>query len=206
MNFQYIKKIFLSSLVHISILLISSLITSCTQISKPPSSWETSAKPGSEQTCGDISGIYQNKGIAAPDNSSDIDRLKHPKYLSEYFAIFRVNGFEHRWITHLELTPINQGQFKIVFKQNDRIVDTKTMREKKDFTCTPRGIKIAEKKMPSNPYGPEFVSNEQILYKAADGSLIVKDSHSEAGVFAVVPYGGTMTQFYKFPPFMEKKR
>ena len=58
--------------------------------------------------------------------------------------------------------------------------------------------------MPSNPYGPEYISSEQELYKINDGSLVVKDSVSDAGLFAVIPYGGKTTEYYKFPPFMEK--
>ena len=210
MNLQYpnsgfIKTISLSPWMGICILIIASLIASCSQISKPPVSWEVGEKAGSGQGCGDISGVYQNKGIAAPDNNSDIDRLKHPKYLSEYFEILRVNGFEHRWITNLEFTSISQGRIKVVFKQNDRVIDTRIMHEKKDYTCAPRGIKMTDSLMPSNPYGPEYVSNEQILYRVADRSLIVKDSHSEIGVFAVIPYGGKTTEYYRFPPVMEKE-
>ena len=205
MNFQYIGKIFLSPLVHISILLISSLITSCTQISKPPISWEASERNGSVQVCGDISGVYQNKGIAAPDNKSDIDRTKYPKYLSEYFSVYRVNGFEHRWITHLELTPVTNDEFKVVFKQNDRIIDTKPLHRKKDFICTSQGIKMIKNESPVTPYGPEFTSDKNTMYKIADGSLILNESHSEVGIFGVIPYAGTTVKVFKFPAFLEKK-
>ncbi len=205
MNLQYIKKIFLFPLVYISILLISSLITSCTQISKPPTSWEASEKTGSERVCGDISGIYQNKGIAAPNNKSDIDRTKHPKYLSEYFSVYRVNGFEQRWVTHLELTPVTNDEFKVVFKQNDRIIDTKTLHRKKDFMCTSQGITLIKDESPVTPYGPEFSSYKNTMYKIADGSLILNESHSEAGVFGVIPYAGTTVKVFKFPAFIEKK-
>ncbi len=199
------KRIFLPLWLHILLIFISGLLTSCANhISKPPSSWDVSDKSISEKTCSDISGVYQNRGIEAPDNNSGIDRTKYPKYLSEYFAILRVNGFEHRWITHLKLTPMYQGKFKVVFKQKDKTIATKTMIKMKDFTCTPQGIRMSTSGTSATVYGPEYRSNEKFYYKATDGSLIVKDSHSEAGVFAVIPYGGTTTEFYKFPPFMEK--
>ena len=202
-NSGYIKKTFPSFWVHICMLIVSTLIVSCSQISKLPASWEVSEKNGSDPYCRDISGIYLNKGVASPGNKSGVDRMRYPKYLSEYFSILRVNGFEHRWITHLEIMSMRKGEIKVVFKQNDRVIDTKTMHEKKDFACVPQGLKISDSLMPSSPYGPEYVLNEQIFYKVSDGSLIVKDIHSEAGVFALIPYGGTMTEYYRFPPFVE---
>ena len=205
MNTQYIKNIFLSPLVYVSILFASSFITSCTQISKPPASWEPSAKPTSEASCGNFSGIYQNQGIPAPNNKSDIDRTKHPKYLSEYFSVYRVNGLEHRWVTHLELTPVTNDEFKVIFKQNDRTIDTKTLHRKKDFICTPQGIKMIKNESPITPYGPEFTSDKNTMYKIADGSLILNESHSEAGLFGVIPYAGTTVKVFKFPAFIKKK-
>ena len=206
MSFYYMKRIFLPPWLRILLFLISGLLTSCTNhMSKPPSSWDASDKSISEKTCSDISGVYQNRG-GAPDNNSGIDRTKYPKYLSEYFAILRVNGFEHRWITHLKLSPINHGEFKVIFKQKDKTIATKTMIEMKDFTCTPQGIKMSTSGTSATVYGPEYRSDEKFFYKATDGYLIVKDSRSKAGIFAIIPYGEVTQEFYRFSPFVDDKK
>lgn len=80
------------------------------------------------------------------------------------------------------------------------------MIEMKDFTCTPQGIKMSTSGTSATVYGPEYRSDEKFFYKATDGYLIVKDSHSKAGIFAIIPYGGVTQEFYRFSPFVDDKK
>jgi len=186
-------------------LFFAAMLTSCASHHANPSASWSSNRQYVENSCTDISGVYQNIGEDAPDNKQKEIHERHPQYLSGYFEpSVLINGIKHKWITRVEISFIPKGELIVDLIKRNKTVGTRILKQEKDFSCTTEGIVMKSSYSPSSPFGPSVNLYTRLLYKAEDGSLIVKDREREVGLFAVIPTWSSVTQFYRFPPLDER--
>jgi len=182
--------------------MVSTLTACSSNISTLPALWlkniETTA-----QSCTDISGIYYNKGIDAPDNKDKDVHQKHPQYLSAFLVRDTlVNGRKHKWITHIKLFGVKQGKLTAFIKKQDKTIHTEVLKQGQDFTCTPNGIEIKSSYSQVYGVGGGFGKKTTTLSlkKSIDDSLVITAREKEIGVIiAVIPFSDEVIQHFKFP-------
>jgi len=195
---------------NLSWLYVFFMMASCsTQVAKPPTSW-AKPKPVREESCPDISGVYRNQGIDAPDNKDNDIHKKYPQYLSDFLVSGNlVNGRKHKWITHVELVGVKQGQLVAIIKKQDKTIYTETLVQGQNFICTPNCIEITIRSYTQvyDTGGAGKRTNIVVLNKSNDDSLLVREDENENGLAVLIlipiPFATSATQYYRFPPMDE---
>jgi len=186
----------------LSIALLGTL-TSCTSnLAKLPETWSKNTQiPMGD--CTDISGIYRNKGIDAPDNKDKDTHQKYPQYLSEFLVKDSlVNGRKHKWVTHIKLVGVKQGKLTAFIKKQDENIHTEVLKQGQDFSCTPNGIEITSSYTQIYEIGGGFgkKTTTLTLKKSIDDSLVITAREKEKGLgLSVIPFTDEVIQHYKFP-------
>ena len=189
-----------------SVIILCLLLASCAStIAKTPKDWPESAKDNGKNTCIDLSGVYVNKAIEAPDN---YERKFHQKnqrwavYLSGLMIPFipTRDFVEHQWADTVELKGVIDNQLEIVMWKRDKPIYRTVINDKKDFTCSARSLIIKSHYGPDNMMGisEKFTAIE--LSKGYDGSILAEFHEDELGVIIVIPYWDKKTQRYLFLP------
>ncbi|MDQ6957372.1 MAG: hypothetical protein Q9M21_09290 [Mariprofundaceae bacterium] len=186
----------------LSITIVGALTSCASNIAKVPASWSKNAQPPA-QGCTDLSGIYRNKGIDAPDNKDKDNHKNYPQYLSDFLVSGTlVAGRKHKWVTHIELVGVKQGELTAFIKKQDKTIDTEVLKQGQDFTCTPNGIEITSSYTKIYEIGGGFGKRTTTLTlnKSINDSIVITAQEKEIGaMIAVIPFSDEVIQYYKFP-------
>jgi len=181
---------------------ISVYLLSCShqQISHLPQSWIPSTAD-KKQTCLDISGIYANKGIGAPENEPK--RLH--VYLSDFIVSYKLeDGLKDRWITHMQVIQ-DKNTLTFLLIKKDEVVQSMELKQGEGYTCSTDSIAFKPSSY-SRTYKIGGGGNETtylFLQKLKDQSLLLKKIETDKGLLLPllipVPYSIKTALFYKFP-------
>lgn len=181
------------------IMLLLLLLSSCVSHQKYPLEWPPLISIANEK-CPDISGIFVNEG-ERPD--------KTKRYLSDAFEkteMYKDIGQRKKDVdvTHVKINRPDNDTLEILFWNNDTLVDKNIYsRKKKEYSCTPEGIRIPLGSGVSSQMGEGIIPvgiNWLTLYltKNTDGELVIRYTSSGVGLALIVPIAGSTSDYVRF--------
>ncbi len=192
------------------IVILCIVLASCaSKIAKVPQDWPKAVKGDDNNTCINLSGLYINKSIEAPDNYERKFHEKNQKwaaYLSGFLIPYiPTRGFvEHQWADIVELKGVIDNQLEVIMWKNDKQIYRNVLNDKKDFTCSARNLIIKSHYSPDNMMGisERFTTIE--LSRGYDGSILAELHESELGTVILIPYWDKKVQRYLFLPVVSE--
>lgn len=187
----------------IFVICLSLGLESCANhISKIPPEWPSTIN-SVNNGCNNLSGTYINRAIEAPNNKEENFHRKNPRwaiYLSKLLVPYIPDRdiVEHRSVDTIELEGVDKNQLKISFKQKEKIIYTKLLSTKADFTCTSQALILENVTSPNNMMGISKEFSTISISKAVDGSIVASKKETEIGTIVVMPYREQVIQYYRF--------
>ena len=191
----------------LSIIFLSFLLASCASAPvKRPEGWPDIVRRGDGDGCIDLSGLYVNKAIEAPDNH---ERTFHES--NQRWAVY-LSGLlipyiptrefvEHRWADTVELRSVENENLEVVMWRGDKAIYRAALHEEEeDFMCSADSLIVRSRYSPDNMMGISEVFITIELHRGSDGSILADSRENELGTIIVVPYWGKKVQSYLFLP------
>lgn len=187
-------------IVGIAALLLS--ITSvCRAVDYPPY-WPGILDGKQGAVCPDLSGTYKNSGdLLIGDNDH---KSIFPAHLSMELLSFdelMSKDIDPKWADKVVLRITRDDDLEVVLLQKEKKIYQTILKKGKSFSCTPKYLVMQGASGHTTHIRVEYGKSKNEIGKAVDGSIIIRFSSTDYGLFAfLIPYRETNLWWYRFEP------
>ena len=197
------KRVWVKGFVILAIVLVAFFVLSERRVADYPSNWPEVLKR-KDAKCTDLSGVFLNVGEEAPTNEY---RYIAPVYLGmELLPNLVYSGVDPKWAEKVALKVYGDTSLEVGLWEKDKRIYHETFNKTETFSCTQQYIVISESGNASSHIRAARFSSKTEIGKAADGSIIVRSTYTQYGLFAfLIPYRESTVQWYRFLPVNASK-
>jgi hypothetical protein len=191
------KALTITLAVLISAVLLLFFFNSESNVAEYPTDWPI-VKASAAWKCSDTFGKFKNKGDEAPTNRF---RYISPIYLGMELSehVLYDTNVDPKWADIVELVATTNSGFEVVLWEEGKQL-LRDRYKQGDFSCSSGWISTSSSGMNSTHIRVEWNAYSLKFAKASDGSLVMRSSYKNYGLFAfLIPYREQTVQWYRFP-------
>jgi len=179
------------------IIFIPLLISSCASIeTEYPASW-AKLTSNSNQECPNVSGLYLNKGLAAPSNPKP-DYLSSPHKLQHLFfpSVWKPN------VKNVNLLLTKNKKLQVSLMANSKVeYKNELIINKEEFNCENGFLSFYHEENHSTEGGSYTKTYTVNLYIDKNKNLVAKVIDRQSGfAMGLIPYGHSKSYWYLYSP------
>jgi hypothetical protein len=167
-----------------------------------PSYWPEISDGKQGAVCPDLSGTYKNSGdllIGDDDHKSIMSAHLAMELLS--FDDLMSKGIDPKWADKVVIKNTIDADLDVVLLQKGKEIYRAVLNKNKDFSCAKKYIVMQGSSGRTTHIRVEHGKYKNQIGKAVDGSVIIRYSSTDYGLFAfLIPYRETSLWWYRFEP------